>query len=116
VSLSAPWRRSRATRTVAANSRELHFEGLDSGIQVSTAGSKGAGRASTLQLVHGSEIAHWMDAQAHMAGLLQAVPDLPGTEVILESTGAGMAGLLFDMAQAAQRGDGDYQLIAQRRC
>ncbi len=111
MSLSAPWRRSRATRTVAANSRELHFEGLDSGIQVSTAGSKGAGRASTLQLVHGSEIAHWMDAQAHMAGLLQAVPDLPGTEVILESTGADMAGLFFDMAQAAQRGDGDYQLI-----
>ncbi len=42
---------------MAANSRELHFEGLDSGIQVSTAGSKGAARASTLQLVHGSEIA-----------------------------------------------------------
>ncbi len=101
---------------MAANSRELHFEGLDSGIQVSTAGSKGAGRAQTLQLVHGSEVAYWQDAAVHMGGLLQAVPDLAATEVILESTGAGMAGLLFDMAQAAQRGDGDYQLIAQRRC
>jgi hypothetical protein len=98
-------------RTVAANSRELHFDGLDSGIQVSTAGAKGAGRAQTLQLVHGSEVAHWQDAAVHMGGLLQAVPDLPGTEVILESTGNGMGGLFYDMAQAAQRGDGDYQLI-----
>ncbi len=98
-------------KTVAANARELHFDGLDSSIQVSTAGAKGAGRASTLQLCHGSEVAHWQDAGVHMGGLLQAVPDLPGTEVIFESTGAGLGGLFYDMCQAAQRGDGDYLLI-----
>jgi hypothetical protein len=100
-----------ALKTVAANSRELHFDGLDSGIQVSTAGAKGAGRASTLQYIHGSEVAHWENATVHMGGLLQAVPDAPGTEVILESTANGLAGLFYDMCKAAERGGGDYQLI-----
>jgi len=98
-------------RTTAANARELHFDGLDSGIQVSTAGAKGAGRAQTVQLFHGSEVAHWQDAAVHMGGVLQAVPDMPWTEVILESTANGMGGLFYDMAQAAQRGDGDYILV-----
>ena len=98
-------------RTIAANAREMHFDLLDSAIQVSTAGAKGAGRSSTVQLFHGSEVAHWQDAASHMAGVLQAVPDLPGTEIILESTGNGIGGLFYDMCQAAERGDSEYALI-----
>ena len=98
-------------RTLAANAKELHFDGIDSGIQVSTAGAKGAGRSATIQLFHGSEVAHWTDAAQHMAGVLQAVPDLPGTEVILESTANGVGGLFYDMCRAAQRGESEYVLI-----
>ena len=98
-------------KTVAANAKEMHFDGVDSGIQVSTAGAKGAGRAQTIQLFHGSEVAHWTDAAAHMAGVLQAVPDLPGTEVILESTANGVGGLFYDMCRAAERGESEYLLI-----
>jgi hypothetical protein len=100
-----------ALTTERANAKELRFAGLDSGIMVSTAGAKGAGRAQTIQLFHGSEVAHWTDARDHMAGVLQAVPDADGTEVILESTANGLGGLFCDMCRAAERGEGEYILI-----
>jgi hypothetical protein len=76
-----------ALTTEKANARELQFFGLDSGIMVSTAGAKGEGRAQTVQLFHGSEVAHWQDAADHMAGVLQAVPDADGPEYSRGSTG-----------------------------
>ena len=97
--------------TEVANAKELRFAALDSGILVSTAGAKGAGRAQTIQLFHGSEVAHWSDAGAHMAGIMQAVPDAAGTEAILESTANGVGGLFHDLCRAAERGEGEYILI-----
>lgn len=97
--------------TRAANAKELRFAALDSGIEVSTAGAKGAGRGGTIQYFHGSEVAHWVNAPDHMAGVMQAVPNADDTEVILESTANGVGGLFYDMCMAAQRGEGDYQLI-----
>ena len=41
-------------RTGAANAKELNFADRDSGYKVGTAGTKGAGRSSTVQLFHGS--------------------------------------------------------------
>lgn len=76
--------------TGAANAKELFFDKLDSGYKVGTAGTKGVGRSSTIQLFHGSEVAFWPHAETHAAGVLQAVPDAPGTEVILESTANGL--------------------------
>ncbi len=97
--------------TVAANAKELRFAGLDSCIQVSTAGARGAGRGGTVNYFHGSEVAHWANAAEHMAGVLQSVPNVPGTEIILESTANGVGGLFYDMCQAAQRNKGDYILV-----
>ena len=97
--------------TERANAKELSFDGLDSGILVSTAGAKGAGRAQTIQLFHGSEVAHWSSAGEHMAGVLQAIPNAPGTEVILESTANGVGGLFYDMTKAAEAGRSEYILI-----
>lgn len=97
--------------TGAANAKELYFDHLDSGFTVATAGAKGAGRASTIQLFHGSEVAHWVNSAEHAAGALQAVPNVDGTEVVLESTANGVGGLFYDMAMAAQRGESEYQLI-----
>jgi hypothetical protein len=64
--------------TSAANAKELHFDKLDSGYKVGTAGNKAVGRSSTVQLFHGSEVGFWPNAQQHAAGILQAIPDEEG--------------------------------------
>ena len=106
-------RNSRADKphTGAANAKELSFDKIDSGYRVGTAGSKAIGRGHTLQYFHGSEVAHWPNASAHMAGILQAVPDADDTEIILESTANGPGGLFYELCKAAERGDGAFELI-----
>lgn len=94
-----------------ASSRELYFGRLDSGYQIGTAKSQGIGRGATIQYFHGSEVAFWSNAETHMQGALQAVPDADGTEIILESTSAGADGLFYKLAQEAAAGDSEYQLI-----
>jgi len=94
-----------------ANARELVFDKLDSGYLVGTAQSRGVGRSSTLQYFHGSEVAFWPNAEEHVAGILQAVPDASGTEVILESTSAGDSGLFHKLCLSAARGESEYQFI-----
>ena len=97
--------------TGAANAKELAFDRLDSGYSVGTAGTKAVGRSKTLQLFHGSEVAHWPNARDHFAGVMQAVPDLPGTEIILESTGHGPGGEFHERWQQAEAGIGDFEAI-----
>jgi hypothetical protein len=97
--------------TGAANAKELYFDQLDAGYKVGTAGTRAVGRSSTVQLFHGSEVGFWPHADQHAAGVLQAVPDLPGTEVILESTANGMADIgafFYAKWRDAERGDGDF--------
>jgi hypothetical protein len=98
-------------RLAAANAHELLFAATDSGYRVGTAGGRAVGRGQTVQLFHGSEVAHWPNAAGHMAGVMQAVPEAPETEIILESTANGPAGLFYDLCKAAERGDGDYALV-----
>lgn len=97
--------------TGAANAKELNFSLLDSGYKVGTAGTKGVGRSSTIQLFHGSEVAFWPNAEGHAAGVLQAVPDIPGTEVILESTANGLGNFFHQRWRDAEQGLGDYITI-----
>lgn len=95
-------------RTGAANAKELFFPGLDSGYSVGTAGSKAVGRSKTVQLFHGSEVGFWPNAKDHFAGVVQTVPDLAGTEIVLESTANGIGGEFHERWQQAEAGDGDY--------
>ncbi|WP_163998667.1 hypothetical protein [Pyxidicoccus caerfyrddinensis] len=95
----------------ASNAKELVFDRLSSGYKVGTAGSKGTGRSSTIQYFHGSEVAFWPNASTHMRGVLEAVPNAPGTEVILESTSDGPQGLFHRLCKAAQEGASEYELI-----
>lgn len=88
--------------TGAANAKELVFDKIDSGYRVGTAGNKGVGRSMTAQLFHGSEVAFWPNAEAHAAGVLQAVPDEEGTEVILESTANGVGNFFHQSWQEAE--------------
>lgn len=97
--------------TGAANAKELLFDILDSGYKVGTAGTKGVGRSSTVQLFHGSEVAFWKNAETHAAGVLQAVPNEDGTEVILESTANGIGNFYHQNWLAAERGEGDFIAI-----
>lgn len=100
-----------APSTKNDSAKELVFGALDSGYAVATAGSKAVGRSKTITLLHGSEAAFWPNAQTHFAGVVQAVPDLPGTEIILESTANGVGGEFHERWQMAERGVGDYIAI-----
>lgn len=97
--------------TSADNAKELRFHKLDSGYSVGTAGAKARGRSKTVQLFHGSEVAFWPNASTHFAGVVQAIPDLPDTEIILESTANGIGGEFHERWQQAEAGVGDYLAI-----
>lgn len=94
--------------TGAANANELNFDILDSGYKVGTARTKGTGRSSTLQFFHWSEVAHSQNATEHAAGVMQAVPDLPGTEMFLESTGNGIGNFFHSEWQKAEAGESGF--------
>ncbi len=85
-----------------ASSRELYIRKYDSGYAVGTAGNKGAGRSQTIQLFHGSEVGFWPHAEDHARGVLNAISDEPGTEIILESTANGIGNYFYSMWCAAQ--------------
>jgi hypothetical protein len=72
---------------LASNQEELIFDKIDSGYLVSVATTEGAGRSSTAQLLHASEAAFWVDLQEQFAALVQTVPDIDGSEIIVETTG-----------------------------
>lgn len=95
--------------TGKANAKQLSFPVLRSGYHVGTAGAKAVGRGKALQFFHGSEVAFWPHAQKHFAGVVQAIPDRPGTEIILESTANGVGGEFHERWQQAVKGKSDYR-------
>ena len=78
-----------------SNAKELVFNnangtGLDSKMKCMTAGGKGIGRSDTFTALHLSELAFWEgDKQDILLGLLQAVPNIPNSMVVIESTANG---------------------------
>ena len=97
-----------APTTLASNAKELLFGRLDGGYKVATAGTQDTGRSNTAQLLHGSEFAFWKDAQKHLAGIGNTIGDMPGSEIILESTGNGMGNAFHTMWQGAEAGTNEY--------
>jgi hypothetical protein len=94
--------------TIAVNANGLTFAETDSSYTLGTAGTKGVGRSSTIQLFHGSEVAFWPHAETHAAGVLQAVPDAEGTEIILESTASGPGNFFHRTWRDAEAGRNGY--------
>lgn len=94
-----------------SNVKELVFDKLDSSYAVATAGAKAGGRSRTLSLFHGSECAYWENAADHFSASVQAVPDMRGTEIILESTAAGASGEFYERWHDAIAERGDYIAI-----
>lgn len=105
----------------ASNAKELIFEnptpsaeekqkrpGLRSKIKIDTAKNLGAGRSDTIHNLHASEVAFWDNAETVMIGLMQSVPNLPSTMVVIESTANGVGGYFYDMWQQAKDGKNDF--------
>ncbi|HWI50336.1 MAG TPA: hypothetical protein VNU45_19170, partial [Rummeliibacillus sp.] len=93
------------------NANELNFPLLDSGYKIGTAGNKGVGRSSTIQLFHGSEVPRWPNAEEHAAGILQAIPNSSGTAAIFESTARGVGDYFHLMWQSAVNGSSEFMPI-----
>lgn len=93
------------------NENHLVFSEIDSGYRVGTAGNETIGRGMTIQYLHCSEAAYYPNADEIMTGLFQAVPDLEGTEIIIESTANGMGNMFHRMCMNALAGIGEYILI-----
>ena len=111
----------------ASNAQELVFEnpsklrserearpGLRSRIRCATAGGRGIGRSDPLPCVHLSEYAFWPDGAdgkaSTLAGILQAVPSLPGTMVVIESTANGFEDFK-ERWDAAVAGENDFEPV-----
>lgn len=95
----------------AANRNQLKLASLESQFCVGTAGNEDIGRSSTNQVFHWSEGAYTDNAEAIQDGAMQTVPDIAGTEIIIESTANGPNGLFYNMCQDALHHRGKYQLI-----
>jgi hypothetical protein len=94
-----------------ANAQELIFSRLDSGYSVSVATEEGAGRSDTLQAVHASECAFWPDMSEQLSALMQTVPRLPGTEIILETTANAFGDPLHQFWQKALSGENGFMPV-----
>lgn len=94
-----------------SNAKELIFGELDSGYKLGTAENKSVGRSSTIQLLHGSEVAFWANADEHAKGIMQAVPYAAGTEIILESTANGVGNYYHQQWQRAEANQSDFIAI-----
>jgi hypothetical protein len=93
------------------SAKELRFDSLDSGYAIGTAGAKGTGRSQTVQLLHGSEVAFWPNAAEHAQGLMQAVGEQDGTEIILESTANGIGNYFHSVWTASEQHKSNFQSI-----
>lgn len=104
-----------------SNSKELVFEnpsldadekrnnpGLRSKIRIDSAGNESAGRGSTIMNLHISELAFWNNPDDVLLGLFQAVPNLPNSMIIVESTSNGVGGAFYNMWKQAERGESDF--------
>lgn len=60
-----------------------------------TAASPNVGRSMTVQSFHGSEVAFWQYSDEIQTGVLQTIADVPGTEIIFESTANGPKGMFY---------------------
>ncbi|NBK24727.1 MAG: hypothetical protein EOM68_22215 [Spirochaetia bacterium] len=89
-----------------SNANELVFSENHSQIVVST-----DARSGTYQIFHSSETAFYPHSEDTMLGVLQTVPDDPGTIIIMESTGNGYDPYFYPMCLGAKAGTNEYELF-----
>lgn len=94
-----------------ANKNQLKFADVQSEYTVGTAGNEDIGRGLTIKQLHCSEAAYYTNTDSLETGLFQAIADMPGTEIILESTANGMNNMFYRRAMDALSGKGEYILL-----
>jgi hypothetical protein len=96
--------------TAYSSRKELVFSGLDSGIQIATAGGEGIARGETFTDAHLSEVAFWPSAVAsdNLNALLQAIPNSDDTSIYIESTANGMSGVFYELWKGAVEGTNGF--------
>lgn len=85
--------------------------GLRSKISIATAGAGEVGRSATIHNLHVSELAFFPDPKTTMLGLLQSVPDVANSMVVLESTANGVGDFFHEMWQKSERGENEFTAI-----
>ena len=81
-----------APAMISATGHKLVFKN-GSKYGLGTAASPNVGRSMTVQRFHGSEVAFWQYSDEIQTGILQTIADVPGTEIIFESTANGPRGM-----------------------
>ena len=75
---------------------------LNCAVDVDSAESDEPGHGDTLQYLHLTEVSRWKDARRKAKGVMQTVPDLPGTLVVWESTANGADGYFYELYNEAK--------------
>jgi hypothetical protein len=97
--------------TGVSNAEELIFDTIDFGYLVSVATLEGSGRSSTAQMLHASEAAFLDALQEQMAALMQTIPDIDGTEIIIETTGDQFGDEFHRLWRRTQAGENEFKAI-----
>lgn len=85
----------------ASNKKELILS-HESENRILTAGNdEDVGRSATIQYLHCTEVAFWPDAKGTLTGLLQCVPEIEDSLVVLETTANGVGGEYYNRWQSA---------------
>jgi hypothetical protein len=93
-----------------SNAEELIFDKIDSGYLVTVATTEGAGRSATAQMLHASETAFWPDLETQWAAVLQTIPDMDNTEVIVETTANGYNDF-YKLWRKAEAGESEFEPV-----
>jgi hypothetical protein len=89
-------------KTNYSNRKEIEWaEPHLGGLIAQTAGKEVLGRGGLCHYLHCSEFAFWSNASKQLLGVMQEVPNDPGTMVILESTANGVGGAFHEMFEQA---------------
>lgn len=91
---------------------ELSFDILDSSYRIATAGGEGIVRGDTVTAAHLSEFAWWpaSSAQNNFSGLMDAIPNQPGTAVFIEST-SNSFNEFYTQCEQARKGDSLFEFV-----
>jgi len=76
-----------------------------------SAEGKEPGRSGTIQIAHVSEVAFYPAAEQFLASLFSAIPELPGTAIIQESTGNTPVGYFPERYNRAKQGLDGYKAL-----
>lgn len=96
-------------RIGASNGSEIYFaRPVDVRLSFATAEAGEVKRSYTLHWLHASEVAFWTKATRVDLGLMQAVPNVPETFILKESTANGVGNLFWRQYWDAKEQRSDY--------